>query len=595
MLDKTDDISVAADNWLVQFEEALARPDDGLLDALFHRDSYWRDVLALSWNIQTLNGADAILNELKLHARRVAPHGFAIDPDRRSPRKVMRAGTNAIEAIFRFETAVGRGSGILRLIPDADDGNTLKAWTLLTELGELKGFEEQLGVQRPRGNAYSRDFRGPNWLDLRKSQAEYADRDPTVLVIGGGQSGLCIAARLKQLHVDTLIVDREQRIGDNWRKRYHALTLHNQVQVNHLPYMPFPPNWPTYIPKDKLANWFEAYVEALELNFWTETEFEGGQYDETESRWTVTLRRADGGKRVMHPRHVVLATGVSGIPNVPDIPSLKNFAGKIVHSSQYDDGENWKGKRAIVIGTGNSGHDIAQDLYSSGAEVTLVQRSPTLIVSIEPSAQLVYAPYNDGTLEDNDLIATSMPLKLARKSHAMVTEKSKDLDKELLEGLGRVGFKLDFGEDNTGWQFKYLTRGGGYYFNVGCSDLIVKGEIKLNQFSDIEAFAADGAKMKSGETLPADLIVLATGYKRQEELVKKLFGEGVASRVGTIWGFGEAQELRNMYTRTGQPGLWFIAGGLAQCRIGSKHLALQIKAIEEGLLPRDVGPRAALS
>jgi len=595
MLDKTDDISLAADNWLAQFEDALAKPDEGLLETLFLPESYWRDVLALSWNIQTLNGADAILGELKIHARRAAPSGFAIDPDRRAPRKVMRAGTNAIEAIFKFETAVGRGSGIIRLIPDAASGNTLKAWTLLTELGELKGFEEQLGVARPRGNAYSRDFRGPIWLDLRKSQAEYADRDPTVLVIGGGQSGLCIAARLKQLHVDTLIVDREQRIGDNWRKRYHALTLHNQVQVNHLPYMPFPPNWPTYIPKDKLANWFEAYVEALELNFWTETEFEGGQYDETEGRWTVTLRRADGGKRVMHPRHVVLATGVSGIPNVPDIPSLKNFTGKIVHSSQYDDGENWKGKRAIVIGTGNSGHDIAQDLYSSGAGVTLVQRSPTLIVSIEPSAQLVYAPYNDGTLEDNDLIATSMPLKLARRSHAMVTQKSKELDRELLEGLGRVGFRLDFGEDNTGWQFKYLTRGGGYYFNVGCSDLIVKGAIKLKQFSDIEAFVADGAKMKSGETLRADLIVLATGYKRQEELVKKLFGEGVAIRVGTIWGFGEAQELRNMYTRTGQPGLWFIAGGLAQCRIGSKHLALQIKAIEEGLLPRDVGPRAALS
>ena len=192
----------------------------------------------------------------------------------------MRAGTNAIEAIFKFETKVGRGSGILRLIPDAADGNRLKAWTLLTELGELKGFEEQLGVARPRGNAYSRDFRGPNWLDLRKASAGYADRDPTVLVIGGGQSGLSIAARLKQLNVDTLIVDREKRIGDNWRKRYHALTLHNQVQVNHLPYMLFPPNWPTYIPKDKLANWFEAYVEAMELNFWTETEFEGGSYDE---------------------------------------------------------------------------------------------------------------------------------------------------------------------------------------------------------------------------------------------------------------------------------------------------------------------------
>lgn len=586
MLDRTDDSSVAADTWLAQFEEALAKPDGALLPALFHPDSYWRDVLALTWNIQTLNGRDAILTALPPLARDMAPNAFAIAPGRAAPRKVMRAGTNAIEAIFTFETKVGRGNGIIRLIPDEDDGHRLKVWTLLTELVELKGFEEQLGVNRPRGNAYSRDFRGPNWLDLRNASKAYADRDPTVLVIGGGQSGLSIAARLKQLNVDTLIVDREKRIGDNWRKRYHALTLHNQVQVNHLPYLHFPPNWPTYIPKDKLANWFEAYVEAMELNFWTATEFEGGSYDEAEGRWTVTLRRAGGETRVMHPRHVVLATGVSGIPNVPEIPGLKDFAGKVVHSSGYDDGENWKGKRAIVIGTGNSGHDIAQDLYSSGADVTLFQRSSTLVVSIEPSAQLVYAPYNEGTLEDNDLIAVSMPLKLARKSHALTAEKSKALDQDLLDGLERVGFKLDFGEDNTGWQFKYLTRGGGYYFNVGCSDLIIRGDIALKQFADLDTFTLDGAKMKNGETIKADLVVLATGYRRQEELVRKLFGEAVEQRVGTIWGFGEEQELRNMYTRTGQPGLWLIAGGLAQCRIGSKHLALQIKAIEEGLLPR---------
>ena len=242
MLDRTDDISIATENWLAQFETALTTPDDVLLKTLFHSDSYWRDVLALSWNIQTLNGADAILTELKAQAGRARPAGFAIDPDRAAPRKVMRAGTNAIEAIFKFETAQGRGNGILRLVPDAGDSNTIKAWTLLTALDELKGFEEQLGISRPRGEAYSRDFRGPNWLDQRKAAAEYADHDPAVLVVGGGQSGLCIAARLKQLQVDTLIVDREARIGDNWRNRYHALTLHNQVQVNHLPYMPFPPN-----------------------------------------------------------------------------------------------------------------------------------------------------------------------------------------------------------------------------------------------------------------------------------------------------------------------------------------------------------------
>ena len=587
MLARTGDIATSVNHWLAQFEEALAEPDDVLLKTLFHPDSHWRDVLALTWHIRTVNGLDAILKELKAHIGRARPTGLRTDPHRTPPRHVTRAGTNAIEAIFRFETAEGRGSGVLRLTPVADGGDTLKAWTLLTALDEIKGFEEQVGKSRPKGTSYSRDFRGPNWLDLRRSAAEYIERDPVVLVVGGGQAGLSIAARLRQLQIDTLIVDREQRIGDNWRNRYHALTLHNQVQVNHLPYMPFPPSWPTYIPKDKLAGWFEAYVEGMELNYWTATEFEGGEYNEREERWSVVLRLADGTKREMRPRHVVMATGVSGIPNLPDIPTLRNFGGKILHSSQYDDGEAWKGKSVLVIGTGNSGHDIAQDLYSSGAKVTLVQRNSTLIVNIEPSAQLPYALYDEGPpLEDCDLITTSIPLPLLKKTHILLTERAKNLDRELLDGLERVGFKLDFGEDGTGWQFKYLTRGGGYYFNVGCSDLIVEGEIGLVQFSDIAEFVREGARMRTGATLAADLIVLATGYKGQDYLVRKLFGDDVAARVGPIWGFGDEQELRNMFVRTAQPGLWFIAGSLAQCRIYSKYLALQIKACEVSLLPR---------
>ncbi|WP_407116548.1 flavin-containing monooxygenase [Bradyrhizobium sp. LMG 9283] len=589
MLDRTKDISIAGQAWLGEFEHSLSKPDPAALERLFVTDSYWRDVLALSWNLQTVAGRDPIVQELAARAPTAAPTNFKVAPNRAAPRWVSRAGTSNIEAIFNFETAIGRGSGIVRLVPETADGDRLKAWTLLTALDELKGFEEQLGTSRPRGQSYSRDFRGPNWLDLRNASRDYSDRDPAVLVVGGGQAGLAIAARLKQLKVDTLIVDRGMRIGDNWRKRYHALTLHNQVQVNHLPYMPFPPSWPTYIPKDKLANWFEAYVDAMELNFWTGTEFEGGAYDEANGQWRVTLRRADGRRRTMHPHHVVMATGVSGIANIPDIPTLDNFTGTLVHSSRYEDGENWTGKRAIVIGTGNSGHDIAQDLYSSGAEVTLVQRSPTLVTNIEPSAQLAYATYNEGTLEDNDLIAASMPTPLARKTHAMLTEQSKQFDKELLDGLTRVGFKLDFGEAGTGWQFKYLTRGGGYYFNVGCSNLLVEGKIKLRQFSDIESFVSKGAQMKDGSTIPADLIVLSTGYKPQEYLVRKLFGDAIADRVGPIWGFGDGFELRNMYARTKQPGLWFIAGSLAQCRINSKYLALQIKAIEEGILGREVG------
>ncbi|MBO0755072.1 MAG: NAD(P)/FAD-dependent oxidoreductase [Bradyrhizobiaceae bacterium] len=579
MLARTQSVAAAVEDWLTRFERVLAAPADDSLAILFHHDCHWRDVLALTWRIKTFSGLDAVVDALKTHGARAKPIKFQIDPGRTPPRTVTRAGVDVIEAIFRFETADGRGNGVLRLQPENP-----KAWTLLTALDEIKGHEEQVGKSRPDGKSYSRDFHGPNWLDLRRSAAAYVDREPAVLVVGGGQAGLSIAARLTQLRVDTLIVDRWPRIGDNWRKRYHALTLHNQVHVNHLPYMPFPPNWPVYIPKDKLAAWFESYVESMELNYWPATEFAGGVYDDSAGRWSVMLRGVDG-VRTLHPRHIVMATGVSGIPNVPDIPSLRNFQGTLLHSSQYDDGAAWRDKRVLVIGTGNSGHDIAQDLYSSGAKVTLVQRSSTLITNIEPSAQLAYSLYDEGPpLEDCDLITTSIPLPLARKSHISFTERAKNLDRDLLDGLARVGFKLDFGEDGTGWQFKYLTRGGGYYFNVGCSDLIVDGEIGLVQASDIATFVADGAQMRSGDILRADLIVLATGYKGQDHLVRNLFGDEVADRVGPIWGFGDDQELRNMFTRTAQAGLWFIAGSLAQCRIYSKYLGLQIKACEIGLL-----------
>jgi hypothetical protein len=552
-------VATVVSHWLASFESALARGAETALAALFRPESHWRDLLALTGRIRTTSGREAIVAALK--GRQA--HGFGIDPQRTAPRLVTRAGEQCVEALYRFETPQGPASGVLRLQGE-------KAWTLLTALDDLKGHEEGIGARRPRGWTYSRDFGGPNWLDLRKEKQAFRNREPAVLIVGGGQAGLSIAARLAQRGIDALIVDRWPRVGDNWRRRYHALTLHNQVHVNHLPYMPFPPNWPVYIPKDKLAGWFEAYVEAMELNYWTDTEFLGGSY--ADGHWEVTLQR-NGEKRTLHPRHVVMATGVSGIPNIPEIAALKGFSGKVIHSGQYVDGEDWKGKRAIVIGTGNSGHDIAQDLYSAGAQVTLVQRSPTLIINCDPSAQLVYSLYSEGPpLEDCDLITASVPYALAKKSHQLATANAKHLDQALLDKLERKGFRLSDGDDGTGWQFLYLTRGGGYYFNVGCSDLIVDGKIGLSQISQLE-------KLLPG----TDLVVLATGWKGQEHLVKKLFGEEVASRVGAIWGFGD-QELRNMFTRTAQPGLWFIAGSFAQSRIYSKYLALQIQASELGLI-----------
>ena len=290
----------------------------------------------------------------------------------------------------------------------------------------------------------------------------------------------------------------------------------------------------------------------------------------------------------MRPRHIVMGTGVSGIPNIPDIPSLQDFAGKVLHSSQYRDGEDWQAKRAIVIGTGNSGHDIAQDLWSSGAEVTLIQRGPSMVVNIEPSAQLAYALYDEGPpLEDCGLIAASMPFALARKSHIMLTEQGRTLDRPLLDALERVGFRLDFGADGSGWQFKYLERGGGYYFNVGCSDLIAERKIALVQFADIERFVTAGARMRNGELIPADLVVLSTGYKTQDHLVRKLFGDAVAARVGPIWGFDEGQELRNTYTVAYYPTNSRRDGTIRPVRIQLKNPKYQVRGRSSYFVPKE--------
>ncbi len=574
-----------ASRWLAAFEAAMSRADIAAVAALFRPDGIWRDVVALSWHLRTITDAPRIAEALVQTAASTSPTGFRVASGRTAPRWVTRAGTETLEALVSFETTAGRGSGVLRLIAGDDAPGALRAWTLITTLDELKGFEECIDERRPSGENYSRGFGGDNWLDMRKAVSGYEDRDPTVIVVGGGQAGLAVAARLGQLDIDTLIVDRHERIGDNWRKRYHSLTLHNEVFANHFPYMPFPSTWPKYVPKDKVANWFESYADALELNSWTGTELVAGRYDEAGERWTVTLRHADGVERIMHPRHLVFATGANTRPRIPDLPGLDTFAGTIQHSEGYTSGREWKGRKALVLGTGNSGHDAAHDLHESGAEVSIIQRGSSGIISLE-SGQLLYSLYTEGPdIEDCDLLATATPYPVLVRGFQLMTAEMRRRDKAILEGLAAKGFKVDFGEDETGIQMKYFRRGGGYYIDVGCCNLIIEGKIPLLQWDDIERFVPEGARLRDGTVLPADLLVLATGYRGLLDLVRDLLGDTVADRIGPIWGFGQDGELRNMFRRTNQNGLWFTAGSLAMSRIYSKFLALQIKACEEGLIP----------
>jgi cation diffusion facilitator CzcD-associated flavoprotein CzcO len=590
MLDKVRTPAEAqARSWISTFSRWLGRDDAAAVRRMFQEDSHWRNLCGISWEIATFSGSRKLSDELCRRAREVGATGFEVDPGLLTPRNGVVAGQEVIEAIFRFSTVNGPGLGVVRLVPSCDDHALSKAWTISTSLDM-----EKISYARPQNIAlvsHERDFGKPNWLEQRRAEIEFEDREPDVLVVGGGHAGISAAVELKRIGLDTLVVDKQERIGDNWRLRYNGLKLHNKTPVNHLRYMPFPPTWPDYIPKDKIANWLEAYVEGMEINFWTRTTFDGAEYDEASQSWTAKVRRGDGRVRMLRPKHIVMATSVSGTPNIPKIATIENFGGEVLHSSRFSAGAAWRGKSVVVMGTGTSAHDVCQELQASGAEITIVQRSPTLVVNVDPSAQLYDNIYlGEGPHVDvRDLLNSSVPLQVTKAVHKLITKEVRQLDAALLSRLEKVGFRLEFGEDDTGWPLKFRTRGGGYYFNVGCSDLIADRKIRLIQLSEIEHFVEAGLRLKDGSSLKADLVVLATGYKGLDYIVSSLFGTEVAERVGPIWGFdADKQELRNMWTRTGQPGLWFTGGSFSQCRIYSRFIALQIDAIEAGRLEKAV-------
>jgi putative flavoprotein involved in K+ transport len=570
--------------WLEEFESALRASERAELATLFGDDCHWRDLLAFTWSITPHVGVVAIVDGLLAAQPRTQSRNFRLAPGCVAPRLVKRAGMSVIEAIIEFETAVGRGHGLLRLLAAQPE----QAWVLMTSLEELKGFEEPINARRPSGDDYSRIFGGKNWSDLRAEEQAFTDREPAVLIVGAGQAGLSIAARLKRLGVDTLVVDKLPRVGDVWRTRYHALALHNKVPLNHMPYMPFPPSWPDFLPKDMLGNWLETYAWAMECNVWTGTTLVEGTYDEAAGHWQARVRRADGSERVLRPRHLVFANGVAGKPRLPKAPGLADFQGEIIHTHGYTEGSRWRGKNALVLGTGTSGHDIAQDLHGHGANVKMIQRGPVTVVSVKAAA-INHALYYDEGLStaECDLISTSSTYPLLVRGYQLAVQRMIDMDKELLAGLEARGFKMDMGDDDTGHQMKFRRRFGGYYLNCGCSELIVKGEIGLLQYEDIARFVPEGVLMKDGRVEKAELLVAATGYQSQQEVVREILGEKIAEKVGPIWGLAPDGELANMFRPTPQQGLWFAGGGFAQARIYSQYVALLIKAQEAGLVPAE--------
>ena len=570
--------------WLSAFAASVEQADAGRISGFFAPDGTWRDVLSFTWGYRTFEGRPAIEAALRQTLAPTKPTRVRV-ADGRSPAKwVRRAGADTVEGFFDFDTAVGPGAGFVQLLPDEGQPAASTVRIGLTSLQGLAEYPEQVGANRPTGLRWSYTFAGDNWKDERIGALDLAKRTPEVLVVGAGQSGLALAARLRVLGVDAIVVEANPRIGDNWRNRYHSLTLHNESWVNHLPYMPFPDSWPAYVPKDKIADWLEYYAEAMEADVFTSTRFVSANRDQAADKWNVILSGKDGETTGLSVPHIVWATGaVSGTPHVPRMPGLGIYKGEVVHSSAFPGGPGYAGRRAVVFGTGTSGHDVAQDLYSNGASVSLVQRGPTTVVSLTPSSALVYSAFAERPTEDADLFVLAAPYKVLRDGYQRMVRRTRELDAELHEGLEAVGFRTDEGADETGWHMKYLRRGGGYYINVGASQLVANGSIGLLNASQIEGFTQSGVRLTDGEELEADLVVFATGFESQSSTIARAFGAEVSQKVGQIWDIDDEGYMNGTWRQTGQEGFWIMGGSLLEARIWSRFLALQLVTALRGI------------
>lgn len=586
MLDTSNEGALAA--LVADLERALVAQDAQGVADLFLETGFWRDLAAFTWNLKTCEGRAEIGAMAAAQLGQIAPQMLHLDPSE----TISDAG-GVTEGWLKFETETGRGVGYIRM----KEG---KIWTLLTTLHELKGHEEPRGIRRPMGAEHGHDPHRKTWKEKREDEAQRLgyEEQPYVVIIGGGQGGIALGARLRQLGVPAIILEKNERAGDSWRKRYKSLCLHDPVWYDHLPYIPFPDNWPVFAPKDKVADWLEMYTKVMELNYWSSTTAKSAQYDEATGEWTIIVDR-NGEEVVLRPKQLVLATGMSGKANVPVIPGQDVFKGEQQHSSQHPGPDAWRGKRVVVIGANNSAHDICAALWEGGADVTMVQRSSTHIVKSDSLMEVCLgrlyseqAVANGITHDKADMIFASVPYKIMADFHVPQYDEIKRRDADFYAALEKAGFMLDFGDDESGLFMKYLRRGSGYYIDVGACDLVIDGSIKLQSGKGISHLSETAVVLEDGTELPADLVIYATGYGSMNGWAADLISPEVADKVGKCWGLGSDTtkdpgpwegEQRNMWKPTMQPGLWFHGGNLHQSRHYSRYLALQLKARQAGL------------
>ncbi|KAI6131180.1 FAD/NAD(P)-binding domain-containing protein [Pisolithus croceorrhizus] len=550
-VDPVVDAQAIANAWFTAFADAVSSQDATA-------------VLVLTWDYHTYEGGDKVKKFPADQLPGFNPSTLKLHEDffgLQTPFEDLAW----IQGYFTFDTTVGHASGIFRLVPLAN--GSWKGRSVYTNLEGVRGFPEKI---IPSNNP--EEIQGKP-AEARKREQEYLEEEPSVIIVGGGHSGLDAAARLKALDVKALIIERNERIGDNWRNRYAALRLHDPGVIICLTY-----------------HWLESYAHILELKVWTSTKVVSVEPGTQGMKWSVKVVRGDGRERFFEVNHVVFALGISSDTR----HKQDEFKGRVLHSSKYKVATDHLGKKVVVVGACTSAHDICSDYADHGVDVTMVQRTSTYVMSIKNGIPIFLGPTyseNGSSADFGDRLYLSFPNAIVKLLHQRVIKVIAEADKDILDGLRKVGFKLNMGEDGPGIIQLAMKRLGGYYVDDGASQKIIDGKIKLKADGHISRFTPTGLLFKDGSALNADVVVFATGYGDAREAYLQLLPADLHSAVQPIWGLNEEGELNSVSREVGGhgpdadkvAGLWSLMGNLAMSRFFSKHVTLQIKAYQEGV------------
>ncbi|KAJ1275562.1 hypothetical protein BS78_05G145200 [Paspalum vaginatum] len=318
--------------------------------------------------------------------------------------------------------------------------------------------------------------------------------DFVVLIVGAGPAGLATAACLSQRSIPYLIVEREDCSASLWRSRtYDRLKLHLAKEFCSLPYMPYPEGTPTYVPKEEFIKYVDRYTENFDIKPRYCTCVDSAAYDGETNRWAISTRDTVAGTEILFTtRFLVVATGENAVESIPAIPGIESFDGEVIHSSAYKSGRSYAGQRVLVVGSGNSGMEIAYDLARHGADTSIVVRSPVHIMTKELiRLGMTLVKYVPISIVDSLIVNSANFIFGDLSGHGIVRPK-----------IGPLLLKCKTGKSSV--------------IDVGTVRLIKNGVIKV--FGQILNLVGSKVEFEGGKDGSFDAIVFATGYRSTANL-----------------------------------------------------------------------------